>query len=65
METSHLLFVNDTMLFCDLNSNQLGYIRYGFLYFEGVSGLEVNLSKSELVLVEVEGVIGASLSSGL
>ncbi len=53
------------MLFCDLNSNQLGYIRYGFLYFEGVSGLEVNLSKSELVLVEVEGVIGASLSSGL
>lgn len=54
---SHLLFADDTILFCDDNMEQLGHIRAVLECFEAVSGLRVNLRKSELVLVgDVERV---------
>jgi hypothetical protein len=42
---SHILFADDTLIFCDARSSQLRYLRSLFLLFEAVSGLKVNLAK--------------------
>jgi hypothetical protein len=47
----HLLFVDDSILFCDADSQQLMYIRLVLTFFEAVIGLRVNMNKSEMVLV--------------
>ena len=46
---SHLLFVDDTLIFCDVNAKQLQYLSWTFMWFEAISGLKVNLSKSEAI----------------
>jgi hypothetical protein len=46
---SNLLFVDDTLIFCDADINQIGYLKCTLLCFEAVSGLRVNLGKSEMV----------------
>lgn len=46
---SHLLFADDTIFFCDASVSQVLHIRVILLCFEAVSGLMVNLEKSELV----------------
>ncbi len=51
LEISHLLFADETIVFCEGNSVQLGWMQCAFLYFEAVLGPRVILSKSELVLV--------------
>jgi hypothetical protein len=48
---SHLLFAYDTLIFCDAFPSHLHHLRGLFMCFEGVSCLEVNLDKSELVHV--------------
>lgn len=48
---SHLQFVDDTMIFCDADVRQLGYLRCLLTCFEAISGLKINLSKSELFQV--------------
>jgi hypothetical protein len=48
---SHLLFTDDTLVFCDARSSKLQYLRSLFLLFEVVSGLKVNLAKSNLIPV--------------
>jgi hypothetical protein len=48
---SHLLFVNDTLVFCNAMSSQLRYLRSVFLLFEAASRLKVNLAKSVLIPV--------------
>ena len=47
----HLLFANNTLLFCEANSEQLRYLSWVFLWFEAISGLKVNRDKSEAILV--------------
>ncbi|RVW12507.1 hypothetical protein CK203_082433 [Vitis vinifera] len=52
---SHLLFADDTLIFCDTNAEQLQYLSWTFMWFEAISRLKVNLSKSEAIPVG-EGV---------
>ena len=46
---SHLLFVDDTLIFCDTNIDQMLILHMVLIWFEAVSSLKVNLGKSELV----------------
>lgn len=48
---SHILYADDTLVFCDANLTQVGYLRCVLLCFEAVSGLKVNLGKSEMIPV--------------
>ena len=48
---SHLLFANDTLIFCDANIDQMLILCMVLIWFEAVPGLKVNLGKSELVAV--------------
>jgi len=52
----------DTLVFCGANHDHLRYLCALFLCFEAISGLKVNMDKSELVPVgnvyNVEGFIG-------
>ena len=45
----HLLFVDDTLLFCKANSKRLRYLSWVFLWFEAIFGLKVNKDKSEAI----------------
>ena len=48
---SHLLFADDTLVFCKASQDHLTYLSWLFLWFEVVSGLRINLEKSELIPV--------------
>ena len=57
---SHLLYANDTLLFCEPSQDQLAYLSWLLMWFEAISGLKINLSKSEIIpvgsVVNVEGL---------
>ena len=46
---SHLLFADDTILFCDAEVEQVLHVRLLLLCFQAVTGLKVNVAKSEMV----------------
>ena len=49
---SHLLFVEDTILFCDVVVEQILQVQLLLLCFQAVTGLKVNVQKSEMVPIE-------------
>ena len=54
---SHLLFADNTILFCDADVEQILHIRLLLLSFQAVTGLKVNVHKSEMVPIgEVDDV---------
>jgi hypothetical protein len=67
---SHLLFANDTLVFCGAIPDHLRYLQVLFLSFEAVSGLKIIWAKSVLVPVgqvdnmdELAGILGCGVSS--
>ena len=48
---SHLLFADDTLVFCEESHEQLMHLSWLLMWFEACSGLRVNLEKNELIPV--------------
>jgi hypothetical protein len=70
LSISHSLFADDTLIFCGADSEQAWYLRGVFIWFQAISGLKINLSKSELVPVgqvtnvpELAGILGCRVAS--
>ena len=51
LSISHLLFMDDTIIFCEEKEEQLLYLSWVLLWFEASSRLKINLNKSELIPV--------------
>jgi hypothetical protein len=51
LRVSHMFFADDTLVFCGAVRDQLYHLKGVLLCFEAVSGLRINLGKSEIVLV--------------
>ena len=49
VEISHLLFADDTLVFHGVTQDQLTYLCWLLMWFEALSGLKINLEKSEFI----------------
>ena len=63
MHISHLLFANDTILFYDASREQLLYNQMVLVFFEAITGLKINVGKSEIVPVGDVGDLNALAST--
>ena len=48
-----MLFANDTIIFCEVDWEQLVNLKFILYFFELLTGLGVNLNKSEIVPVGI------------
>ena len=65
LQISHLLFEDDTLVFCEESSNQMTYLSWLLIWFEACSGLRINLEKSEMIPVgRVHNIEGLALELG-
>ncbi|RVW56027.1 putative ribonuclease H protein [Vitis vinifera] len=51
IQVTHLLFADDTLVFCDDSQEQLAFLSWLLMWFEVTSGLRINLNKSEILPV--------------
>ena len=51
IQVSHLLFADDTLVFCEDSQDQMAILSWLLLWFEAISGLSINLNKSEILSV--------------
>ena len=46
---SHLLYADDTLLFCEADKDQLKFLNWTLMWFEAVLGLRINLNECEII----------------
>ena len=70
LQLSHLLLANDTLVLWDADLGQILFLRLVLFWFEVVSGLNINMGKSELVpagmvlnIVDIVDVLGCKQGS--
>ena len=51
IRVSHLLFADDTILFCDASREQILSTSIALICFQALTSLKVNVGKSEIALV--------------
>ncbi|RVX00739.1 putative ribonuclease H protein [Vitis vinifera] len=57
IQVSHLLFADNTLVFCEDSQDQMVVLSWLLMWFEAISGLNINLNKSEILPVgRVENV---------
>ena len=52
MEVPHLLYANDTVIFCEAEQEQICYLRVILVIFEACSGLKINWRNSNIFPVK-------------
>ena len=64
------LSINNTLAFCDTRKEHLKVLNWTFMWFEAISGLKINLHKSELIPIgevpnfeELVRVLGCKVGS--
>ena len=56
MEVSHLLFLDDTLIFCNVGKENIEYLSWVFMWFEALSGLKINLRNVSLSLLRMSQI---------
>ena len=51
VDVSHLLFADDTLIYCKTSKDHMTHLCWLIIWFEAISGLKINLDKSEIYLV--------------